>query len=467
MNRAEAANEEFSNFLDSHFPEDWTMDMPIESAMHHDSLSLASIPNPMDFSFHSTTVGAPVDESTNLFTGVGNSSKNYVSRGASVLNVYPGVTGEDANLNCGFLTDPMLQSVPESDPLMHASVLSMDCDESYGLELNDTFRQQGRYVEYASCTNSMSSRFHSFRPYSMESESSILQSRTNESDSNCSHESNLQSFDSVFNPADSVQETRLRETVHPSTVIGPTAAAAAVLGRKLLEPSLLESSQRSIKMEPDHLMIQNAMQLNPGMMLMQPLPYQSAPQMKLPSLPNLTRASVPAIQSSIVIPQMELANKCFNRNGVFMNKTYEQSFYSPEKQSPQPIRGVCCAPGKGNFNMVQSLGHRDLQTTQSTSNLSCISSNTTGDSTISGKLFDNKMSSKKNVVSKLTPEERQLKILRYKQKRSNRRFNRGVTYQCRKTLADSRPRVRGRFAKNDDIRAIPPKRPTSKVQVNR
>jgi hypothetical protein len=43
-----------------------------------------------------------------------------------------------------------------------------------------------------------------------------------------------------------------------------------------------------------------------------------------------------------------------------------------------------------------------------------------------------------------------LKIMRYRQKRDLRNFNRTVKYQCRKSLADMRPRVKGRFARNDD-----------------
>jgi CCT motif len=49
-------------------------------------------------------------------------------------------------------------------------------------------------------------------------------------------------------------------------------------------------------------------------------------------------------------------------------------------------------------------------------------------------------------VHKLNPEERTQKILRYRQKRHERNFTKRIKYQCRKTLADSRPRVRGRFA---------------------
>ena len=35
-------------------------------------------------------------------------------------------------------------------------------------------------------------------------------------------------------------------------------------------------------------------------------------------------------------------------------------------------------------------------------------------------------------------------------------FSSGNQYACRKTLADSRPRIRGRFAKNDEIAMNPP-----------
>ncbi|KAL0865582.1 hypothetical protein Bca101_044700 [Brassica carinata] len=56
-----------------------------------------------------------------------------------------------------------------------------------------------------------------------------------------------------------------------------------------------------------------------------------------------------------------------------------------------------------------------------------------------------------NKVSKLTAEQRKEKIHRYMKKRNERNFSKKIKYACRKTLADSRPRVRGRFAKNDEF----------------
>ncbi|CAL0332262.1 unnamed protein product [Lupinus luteus] len=50
-----------------------------------------------------------------------------------------------------------------------------------------------------------------------------------------------------------------------------------------------------------------------------------------------------------------------------------------------------------------------------------------------------------------SPEEKKVRIERYRSKRNHRNFNKKIKYACRKTLADSRPRIRGRFAKNEEI----------------
>ncbi|KAL3833470.1 hypothetical protein ACJIZ3_008206 [Penstemon smallii] len=53
-------------------------------------------------------------------------------------------------------------------------------------------------------------------------------------------------------------------------------------------------------------------------------------------------------------------------------------------------------------------------------------------------------------VGKYSAEERKERIDRYRAKRGQRNFNRTIKYACRKTLADNRPRIRGRFARNDE-----------------
>ncbi|XP_058735988.1 putative zinc finger protein CONSTANS-LIKE 11 [Vicia villosa] len=58
-------------------------------------------------------------------------------------------------------------------------------------------------------------------------------------------------------------------------------------------------------------------------------------------------------------------------------------------------------------------------------------------------------------VGRYNAEERKEKISKYRAKRTQRNFNKTIKYACRKTLADNRPRVRGRFARNDEPNEIP------------
>nr|XP_023906267.1 uncharacterized protein LOC112017994 isoform X1 [Quercus suber] len=49
-----------------------------------------------------------------------------------------------------------------------------------------------------------------------------------------------------------------------------------------------------------------------------------------------------------------------------------------------------------------------------------------------------------------TTEERREKLSRYRNKKTKRNFGRKIKYACRKALADSQPRIRGRFAKTEE-----------------
>lgn len=58
-------------------------------------------------------------------------------------------------------------------------------------------------------------------------------------------------------------------------------------------------------------------------------------------------------------------------------------------------------------------------------------------------------------VGRYSAEERKERISKYKAKRNQRNFNKTIKYACRKTLADNRPRIRGRFARNDETGDTP------------
>ncbi|KAJ4837065.1 hypothetical protein Tsubulata_008428 [Turnera subulata] len=58
-------------------------------------------------------------------------------------------------------------------------------------------------------------------------------------------------------------------------------------------------------------------------------------------------------------------------------------------------------------------------------------------------------------VGRYSAEERKERISKYRAKRNQRNFTKTIKYACRKTLADNRPRIRGRFARNDETGEIP------------
>ncbi|KAJ1697801.1 hypothetical protein LUZ63_006313 [Rhynchospora breviuscula] len=47
--------------------------------------------------------------------------------------------------------------------------------------------------------------------------------------------------------------------------------------------------------------------------------------------------------------------------------------------------------------------------------------------------------------------EREARVLRYREKRKNRRFEKTIRYASRKAYAETRPRIKGRFAKRSDV----------------
>jgi hypothetical protein len=49
-----------------------------------------------------------------------------------------------------------------------------------------------------------------------------------------------------------------------------------------------------------------------------------------------------------------------------------------------------------------------------------------------------------------TGEGREARLMRYREKRKNRRFEKTIRYASRKAYAETRPRVKGRFAKRTD-----------------
>lgn len=54
---------------------------------------------------------------------------------------------------------------------------------------------------------------------------------------------------------------------------------------------------------------------------------------------------------------------------------------------------------------------------------------------------------------KMIGMDREARVLRYREKRKNRKFEKTIRYASRKAYAETRPRIKGRFAKRSDVEA--------------
>ena len=61
------------------------------------------------------------------------------------------------------------------------------------------------------------------------------------------------------------------------------------------------------------------------------------------------------------------------------------------------------------------------------------------------KIFNQIRAQQARKIGTLTLEERRIKLEKYFEKRKKRTFNKRVNYDCRKQVADSRLRIKGRF----------------------
>ncbi|XP_015065855.1 zinc finger protein CONSTANS-LIKE 2-like [Solanum pennellii] len=55
------------------------------------------------------------------------------------------------------------------------------------------------------------------------------------------------------------------------------------------------------------------------------------------------------------------------------------------------------------------------------------------------------------IPPQLTPMDREARVLRYREKKKNRKFEKTIRYASRKAYAETRPRIKGRFAKRTDV----------------
>ncbi|XP_071713641.1 uncharacterized protein [Rutidosis leptorrhynchoides] len=220
--------------------------------------------------------------------------------------------------------------------------------------------------------------------------------------------------------------------------------------------SLLENP---IQLTTDH----NTTTIN-GQISSYPLPNQNdhiVPVIGPAALPPVCEKD--CLSSMPPLKLMRLNNDPVSPNCSFMDPAIT-SYLSGNSNPPLPVESF------GIFNGNLFLGELDFKVDNNASGIFCVdpfNSNelqtlsnesqhvVNGGGVSSATSLASEITSLESetyrVANKLTTEERKEKIHRYMKKRNERNFHKKIKYACRKTLADSRPRVRGRFAKNDEF----------------
>ncbi|KAK4728780.1 hypothetical protein R3W88_021768 [Solanum pinnatisectum] len=159
-----------------------------------------------------------------------------------------------------------------------------------------------------------------------------------------------------------------------------------------------------------------------------------------------------AFQNDVKLMQRSFSSNCFDNNNNNNNEKQSFSIFTPNFdsliestnfQTSAAISSPENSFSSGQMRRVCSTGDLQKMKTSQTRN-------TLSTSPLSGeRTFIEEASNIK--VGRYTAEERKERIHRYRAKRTQRNFNKTIKYACRKTLADNRPRVRGRFARNDEV----------------
>ncbi|XP_057957095.1 zinc finger protein CONSTANS-LIKE 4 [Malania oleifera] len=68
-----------------------------------------------------------------------------------------------------------------------------------------------------------------------------------------------------------------------------------------------------------------------------------------------------------------------------------------------------------------------------------------------GRQVSNLSESSANQPAQVSGMDREARVLRYREKRKNRKFEKTIRYASRKAYAETRPRIKGRFAKRSEI----------------
>ncbi|KAJ4787840.1 CCT motif family protein [Rhynchospora pubera] len=169
---------------------------------------------------------------------------------------------------------------------------------------------------------------------------------------------------------------------------------------------------------------------------------------KLPPVETILEAPVQPVQESVMEDAVQTVNnaagdKCANGEG-----NIQKSVSSGCLNSMEWVPGCSVRPNFLDFQGLDLEVALGLRRAYSEGDIQNLGSNNIRIGNPAGAVqtsFERLLT-----INDLKSEERRQKLSRYRKKKIKRNFGRKIKYACRKALADSQPRVRGRFAKIEE-----------------
>ncbi|KAL1551935.1 zinc finger protein CONSTANS-like isoform X2 [Salvia divinorum] len=181
-----------------------------------------------------------------------------------------------------------------------------------------------------------------------------------------------------------------------------------------------------------------------------------------PFLDSASSANLHELASALLSPNAELQNLALKAEESSSHETalklMQRSYSSNSRDffSFQPQFESVLEPSQFLYSPEAAFRSGHMRRVCSTGDLQKMESNMQARSMLSSRpLAAVEESDFKVGLGRYSAEERKDRIDRYRAKRTQRNFTKTIKYACRKTLADTRPRVRGRFARNDEAGEIP------------
>ncbi|CAJ1972258.1 unnamed protein product [Sphenostylis stenocarpa] len=145
----------------------------------------------------------------------------------------------------------------------------------------------------------------------------------------------------------------------------------------------------------------------------------------------------------IKVPALNIEENSVQVNKPFPHMTLPKSISSGSLSSMDWMHGAAMKPAFLDFPGIDFNEVYGMRRAFSEGDIKTLSTGNTS--------FSQCTQERPFLLSNCTSEERQEKLSRYRNKKTKRNFGRKIKYACRKALADSQPRIRGRFAKTEEL----------------